>query len=115
MIEDTETVVLNLKVEELKVEDLIKISEVAEKAVRRYITRRIGGRFVEDLVVTVSTRIEGSRLTITIDVSFAAPKVLGLDYEGIIDSACDEAFKAVEEVLKRYAKDSSVEVEESST
>jgi len=108
---NSETIVLNLKLDRISIDDLVRISEIAEKTVRTSILKSVGERFVEDLTITVHTEIKEGLVTITIDVSFAAPKILGLDYEGIIDRACDEAFKAIEEVLKRYGETSDFKVE----
>ena len=106
------TVKIGLEVERLTDSVLADICERVDFKIRTLLGERIGERFVEDLNVTVTAEVKGDQVIFTVDLSFAAPRVLELDYEAIVEEAVEEAFRTIEEELKKYAKGTSVEVKE---
>ena len=100
-----EVIDLGISINEISGEEIVRICERAQKLIEKRLKLRIGERFLEDYSITFNIeRGSDKTLTITIDVNITAPKELGLDYEGIIDDVVDEAFKFIEQELKKYGK-----------
>ena len=84
-------------------EELERLALRVAEIIERVLESRIGMRFLEDLEVVVRLdREESGELTLTVDLSFSAPRALGVDYELVIDEALKRACSYLEDRLRAY-------------
>jgi len=98
-----ETIVLNLDLEKVSDDLLVKIVEKAESIIRRTIEEKVGASFIGDLNVLITANKFKDKITFTITVEFSAPKILEIDYEGVLEEASRKAFETIEKWLKENA------------
>jgi len=86
---------------ELTQDQVEEVCEAAEKAARDYILSKVPLRRISSFDITVEA--EGVKpLTVTVDVEIElSPLMRNCDAQKLVDEATKEAFKSVEEYLRK--------------
>jgi hypothetical protein len=86
---------------DLTTEQIETLCETAENAARKHILSKVPSKSVEKLDISVEA--EGTRpLNITVEIDLAlSPKTKNLDADTLVNEAVKEAFKAIENYLRK--------------
>ncbi len=92
---------MDLGIPELTDEQFDEVTQVAENAARKHIFSKISKKIVDKLDISVEA--EGTKpVNFTIEVDLAlVPKTTNIDAKTLAAEAVNEAFKAIEEYLRK--------------
>jgi hypothetical protein len=96
--------VIHIGLPELDEEELIKIGELAQEVVLRYVFGRLTRSEVKDIEVTTRINREET-LDLEIEVYLEVPVFVRIDVEKLIDEAIDRAYDTVEKKLREISNE----------
>ncbi len=93
---------LGLDLDKITTDRLEEIANLMEAYIREYIFNKLGGR-LEQLNITLSLEVTDV-LRIRVDVEIIGKSKGRISYDVLIDEAIREAYRKIEEVLKKSAE-----------
>lgn len=91
---------VDLGIPELTTEQTELLCSTAEEAAKKYILSKISSKDIDQLDIAVE--VEGAKpVNVTVEINILLfPKVKGVDVEGLVKAAAEEAQKASENFLR---------------
>lgn len=93
---------LGLNLDTITINKLEEIASLMESYIREYIFNKLGSR-LEQLNITLSLDITDV-LRVRVEVEVIGRSKGRINYDSLIDEAVREAYRRIEEVLRKYAK-----------
>ncbi|WP_052833831.1 hypothetical protein [Staphylothermus marinus] len=92
--------ILNLNLEEIKLDDLTNITEHVEKHIREYLEQVLPPKSEYDIIVKAVH--EGDKITLFLDIGVKAGYTDIMNYNKILGDTINEARRIFERELKKY-------------
>lgn len=94
--------ILDLKLDEIELEDLIKITDHIEERIREYLEQVLPPKSEYDIIVKAEH--EGDKITLYLDIGIRAGYTDIMDYDKIIGDVINVARRIFEKELSRYRR-----------